>query len=80
MIVGECPYCDQPWFQEMPPASVPLPVIGRVACEVCGKESWMLFSRVEPEAIPLEDWKPGDPWPGKPDLKIDPRPRPSPSS
>lgn len=69
MICGACPYCDEPWFQGMPPDHVPLPCVGRVECEECGKESWMLFSRLEPVACRIEDWKgPPAPFPGRPDV------------
>ena len=67
MIVGSCPYCDQPWLQPIP--DCPLPVIGRVECPECLAQSWMLFSRVDPEAIPLADWEPGKPWPGNPNSR-----------
>ena len=49
MVFGECPYvdCDES-YAEVSPAKTPR--FGKTECEKCGREFWVLFSRITPSA------------------------------
>lgn len=64
MISGDCPYCDAPthnWLAE----DMRLPGVELCVCDECGKEYWLLHSRLYPEAARKEDWEPEKAWPGE---------------
>jgi hypothetical protein len=60
MNIGECPYddCDDVQAREIPDA--PLPAFSKEECPGCGREIWMKYSRIDPEAFTPEqfaaDW------------------------
>lgn len=47
MILGECPYCEEPFTAECPADT---PAMGRLTCEKCGKWFWEYYSRFEPRS------------------------------
>ena len=51
MIFGECPYCNEQIVNEMPERS---PKFIKTKCEHCGKEYWLLASRIESVAYTEE--------------------------
>lgn len=53
MIFGGCPYCDRAVVNYMPEES---PRFAKHTCEHCGKEYWLLCSRVSSEAFTIEDF------------------------
>lgn len=55
MIIGDCPYedCDDNhWI----PCAEKTPCFGKEVCETCGREYWMLHSRILPKAFTLEQF------------------------
>lgn len=53
MIIGDCPYeeCGVP---HMVPIAPKCPAFSKETCEGCGREYWILHSRILPEALTLE--------------------------
>lgn len=60
VIFGECPYCDSAVANHLA-EGVALPVVSRETCEDCGRDYWLRHSRLDPEALPIDDWSPGEP-------------------
>ena len=53
MIFGGCPYCDRAVVNYMPDES---PKFAKPTCEHCGKQYWLLCSRIESTAFTVEDF------------------------
>ena len=53
MIFGGCPYCDGSVINYMPKES---PKFAKPTCEYCGKEYWILCSRIRSESFTIEDF------------------------
>jgi len=54
MIFGPCPYCDEIVANAIPDET---PVFGKTTCENCGKEYWLRYSRISPEAYTKEQFE-----------------------
>jgi hypothetical protein len=54
MIIGECPYCDKPQMNCCPDV---MPVFGKVTCQDCDEQYWLLYSRIDPIAYTREGFE-----------------------
>jgi len=54
MITGECPYCEGVVTNYMPDES---PAFSKQECPTCKKTYWMMHSRIESIAYPMEEFE-----------------------
>ncbi len=54
MIIGDCPYCNEIVTNAMPDSS---PAFCKPTCDSCGKNYWLLCSRIESQAYTIENFE-----------------------
>ena len=56
MIIGECPYEGCDGFHMIPIADK-TPAFSKEKCETCGREYWLMHSRINPKAFTVEEFE-----------------------